>query len=191
MGLETSLAVEFRIEARVGIGVDDVEGLAGGKSRASQSAIARQPDFLCFGPLGYARPELAGLRIVNEQGAAFGGSQLGRRLHDFFQQRIEVEIAGNGAAHLQQDNFVAMRGLQLLDKPGVLERGGGLGRDRVEQSGVGVVKAAIGLIQDLGDADYRPVAVADRDAKNVARPVAGLLVRLRTEPGIPISVGNN
>ncbi len=66
-----------------------------------------------------------------------------------------------------------MRRLQLLDKPGVFEGGSGLGRDRVEQGGVGVVKTAIGLIQGLGNADYRPVAIADRDAKNVARSIAG------------------
>ncbi len=102
-----------------------------------------------------------------------------------------MDLGDDRDADFKQHGFLALLPFDLLEQARILERGGSLQRQAFEQALVFAVEVAGTLVQHLGDADHLAVLVADRNAEDVARAVAGAPVHLLVEARIGVGVGDD
>ena len=190
VGAVAGVAVDLLVEARVGVDVGQVDHLAVAEALAGQPGIGGKADAFGGDAAGHAGIEFLGGGIIEKQRAAVG-EQRGRRRHDLFQQRIEMDFRDDGNADFEQHRLLALLAFDFLEQAGVLEGRRSLQRQAFEQALVLGVEIAGELVQHLGDADHLALLVAYRHAEDVAGLVTGLAVDLLVETRVGIGVADD
>ena len=188
--LEPRALVQIAVEALVGRGVGNVDGVAGAEYVARDAEMGLETDlFKPFAP--DQRPQLAGLAVMQEQGRSFGAQECGHRVHDLHQQRLQAELSGQCGRDLEDLQLLGPRLLDLLVQDRVDEGRGRLGVQGAKQLQVLRPEVAFFLVQHLDRAHDpgRPLAsVSQGHTHEVACSEARLLVDLRVEAGIGVGV---
>ena len=190
-GAKAGGPIDFRVEARIGIGVGDVEQVAAGECRAGDPRGRGYADLFLLGALGHLGPEFVLGRVIDEERRALGVEQLGRRRHDAGEQGIDVQLGRDRFGDLQELQLFATGLLEPLLHLRLLEGTRGMTADRLQERHVDGGKRARALVQHLGDADDLVRAVAQRDAQYAAGAKSGASVDLRVEARVAISVVDN
>ena len=113
-GDETRLLIVGAVEARVGVGIMHDQALARVEHMPGDAQVVHQPDLAASAALCDARVQLPGLRIVEEQAAAFGlqllrGDQH-QRLQHFIQGLDARDLLRNAQQHLGKAQAALERG---------------------------------------------------------------------------------
>ena len=101
-GAEAGEAVELGMEARVGVGVGDVGGVAGRDHVAGDALSERKADFAQAAALQHLRPDLAAAPVDEVERGAFGGQELRHVAHHHVEQGIDFHRAADRQSDLQQ-----------------------------------------------------------------------------------------
>ncbi len=112
------LAIDVAVEAHIGVGVGDVDGLPAGGGGAGDAPVGREADGLA---LVRVLVQLVAGRVVEKERRPLRLEGLLKGAEDELQQVVQVQGAGQGARDLQQ-------GLHVLDL--LLGAGEGLRRRR-------------------------------------------------------------
>ncbi len=191
VGTVAGVPVDLGIEAGIAVGVGNVDHPPAAEAFAGNAGIGREADLRTADAAGDAGKQLVAYHVVEEQGAAVCIEQRGGRGHDLHQQRIEVDFGNDRGADFEQHGFLALLALDLLEQPRILERRGSLQRQPFEQALVFGVELSAALVQHLGDAYHLALLVADRNAEDVARVVAGVAVDVLIEARVGIGIGDD
>jgi hypothetical protein len=184
----TCFLVEGRIEAQVGVGVGNVDGLARGEHRAGDAEVVGQADLHRLQALADFRPQFAGLFVVEEQRRALGIEQPRRLAHDLLQQRAQLDVGSDLGNDIDELHFLASNSLHALDELCALQGQRALAGHGLEQVEVLLGESSGAFVERLRDADDLALHCLDRHAKDVARGEAGLLVDRTVEAVVGVGI---
>ena len=151
----------------------DIDGLAGGEHRTRDAGRVGQADLHRTQALPDLRPQRLGLLVIEEQRAALGIEHARGLGHDLLEQRVDLDVRGEIAHHLEELELLLADALHPLDQRHALQPESPLRGDGGKQFTVLLGELADLLVQCLGNADQLALGVADRHTQDALRLVAG------------------
>ena len=187
-GEVSGLLVEGRVEAKVGVGVGDVDRGARRENGTSDAGCVRQSDLADAIAHGDARKQLVGLGVVEEQRRAVGVQHARRLRHDLAQERAQFQFRGDVGDHVEEGHFLLAGLFHVFDELGALKCHGGLRGHRFQQFQVFLVEGAFLLVQHLDDADDLAFHGLHRRTQDRLGDEAGLFVDGAVEALIAVGI---
>ena len=93
------LAVDFRIETRIGIGIGNIDCRARSEHFTGDTEVGGNAD-LAFGKtFRDPRPQFFAGMVVQKQGTALGIEQIGSNADDLAQQLVDIEFCRHRLGH--------------------------------------------------------------------------------------------
>ena len=183
--------VDFRIETRVLVSIQNVDHAARGEAFPRNAGIRGEADLRAVDAVRGVRKQFIALGVVQEEGSALGVQKLRRRRQDLGEQRPEADFRDDRTDDFEQHCLLALLALDFFEQARVLERGSGLLRQPLEQALILGVEVPGVLVQDLRDADHFAALVADRHAQDISGAITGAPVDLLVEALVVIGVRRN
>src|SRR6267142_562363 len=166
----------------------DLQGL---EHRSGNSDMIREPDLRSAQAFTDFGIELVVLFVVEEKRRSFRIEHFGNRANELLEQRTEFDLRRCFRNDPQHFELLLPVMLEFFSGPPALEGDRGLPDNGFEQFEISLRELALLLVQDLRSADDRALQGAEGDAENGVGDVAGLLVEVRIEALVGISVMNN